>query len=618
MKRFAAIKDHKQESRLFFNRAITAFAVIGIIFLLMVGRLGYLQIIQHTKYITLAENNRVKLVPIAPNRGLIYDRNGVLLAENLPAYSLEIIPEKVDDIPETLAALSAIITITEDDRTEFYKTLKSQRRFQGIPIRLQLTEEELAGFSVQRHKFPGVEVNARLIRHYLYPELTAHSIGYVGRINEQEMAYIDKSNYSATQHIGKVGIEKQYEATLHGTVGYQQIELNAGGRIVRVLEHHPPQSGNDLYLSIDIKLQEAAQQALADKKGSVIAIEPQTGEVLAFVSMPSFDPNLFVQGISHKNYQMLRDDPERPLFNRALVAQYPPASTIKPLLGIYGLEHHYITTDTVIYDPGYFQLPNSKRRYRDWRAHGHVDFNEAIAESCDVYFYKLSMNMGIKNMAKAFTQFGYGSPTGIDMPGESRGLVPTPEWKERTQKEPWYPGETVIVSIGQGHMLATPLQLAHATATLANQGVRMQPRAVKSIKAPKQEPVDTRAVIIDQIPIRDPANWEAVQQGMIDVVHSRYGTARGIGNNVSYLIAGKTGTAQVFSLNGATYNEKNLAKHLRDHKVFVAYAPADDPQIALAVFVENDIGQTQIARDVLDFYILGPPPKEEEQDAAEL
>lgn len=613
MKKIFTIKDQKQESRLFFSRAITAFSVIGLIFFLMAIRLGYLQLLQHEKYITLAENNRVKLMPIAPNRGLIYDRNGILLAENLPAYSLEITPEKIDDIPSTIDALSQLVTITEDDKKEFYDTLKTKRRFQGVPIRLQLTEEELARFSVQRHKFPGVEINARLIRHYLYPELTGHSIGYVGRINEQEMNYIDKSNYSATQHIGKVGVEKEYEDVLHGTVGYQQIELNAGGRIVRVLEHHPPKAGNNLYLAIDIKLQEAAQRALGEKKGAVVAIEPSTGEVLAFVSTPAFDPNLFVQGISHTNYQTLRNDPQRPLFNRALVATYPPASTVKPLLGIYGLENHYITPHNSYYCPGAFSLPNSKRRYRDWRRHGDVNLNEAIAESCDVYFYKLSMNMGINNMAKAFQQFGYGKPTGIDLPAESSGLVPTPEWKERTQKEPWYPGETVIVSIGQGQMLTTPLQLAHATSTLANEGKRMQPRVVKQIKN-DQIVYDTPPVVIEEIPVRDPANWEAVKKGMINVVHAPYGTARGIGHNSPYLIAGKTGTAQVFSLNGATYNEKNLAKHLRDHKLFIAYAPADDPQIALAVFVENDIGQTQIARDVLDFYILGKNSMTEKEE----
>ena len=379
MKRFAAFKDHKQENRLFFRRAVTAYAVIGIIFLLLISRLAYLQIIQNDKYTTLAENNRVKLVPIAPNRGLIFDRNGVLLAENLPAYSLEIIPEKVEDIPGTIEALSEIVTITEDDQTEFFNTLKTKRRFQGVPIRLQLSEEEVASFSVQRHKFPGVDINASLVRHYLYPELTAHSVGYVGRINEQEMGNIDKSNYSATQHIGKTGVEKKYEDSLHGTVGYQQIELNAGGRIVRVLEHHPPQSGNDLYLAMDIKFQEIAQQSLGKRKGSVIAIEPTTGEVLAFVSTPSFNANLFVQGINHTNYQALRDDPARPLFNRALVAQYPPASTIKPILGIYGLENQYINTRTTIYDPGYFRLPNSRHRYRDWRAHGRVNLNKAMS-----------------------------------------------------------------------------------------------------------------------------------------------------------------------------------------------------------------------------------------------
>ena len=429
MKNRIALKDQKQEQELFFRRAVTAFIVIGFIFSLIIGRLGYLQIVENNKYTTLAENNRVKLVPIAPNRGLIYDRNGVLLAENLPAYSLEIIPEKVKDIPATIEELSTIVSITEEDQKVFYETLKRKRRFQGVPIRLQLTEEELASFSERRHEFPGIEINAGLVRNYLYPALTAHSIGYVGRINEQEMEVIDKSNYSATQHIGKVGVEKSYEEILHGKVGYQQIEVNAGGRIVRVLEYNPPEPGADIYLSIDINLQRTAQVALGEKKGALIAVDPNNGEVLAFVSTPTYDANLFIQGIDHKTYQELRDDPNRPLFNRALTAQYPPGSTIKPIYGIYGLENNYITPEYTISDPGYFKLANRAQPFRDWRAHGRVNFRKSIAVSCNTYYYRLAQRMGIENLYAAGTQFGYGQVTGIDLPGEAKGLMPNSEWK---------------------------------------------------------------------------------------------------------------------------------------------------------------------------------------------
>lgn len=600
------LKDQKQERQLLVTRSMTAFVIISILFILIGVRLGYLQIVAHNKYTTLAENNRVKLVPIAPNRGLIYDRNGVLLAENMPAYTLEIIPERVNDLAATIEALSRIITITDEDQTNFYKTLKRKRRFQGVPLRYHLSETELANFAEQRHLFPGVEVNAGLVRTYLYPALTAHAIGYVGRINEQEMETIDKSNYSATQYIGKVGVEKYYESQLHGTVGYQQIEVNAAGRIVRTLEYHPPQPGGDLYLSLDINLQRVAQTALGEKRGAVVAIEPRTGEVLAFVSNPTFNSNLFIQGIDYHNYQALRDAPERPLYNRALIGQYPPASTVKPLIGLYALENNFIDTEKNISDPGWFQLPNSKHRYRDWRAHGFVNMSTAIEVSCNVYFYRLAHQMGIRHLSQSLMQFGYGQPTGIDMPGEGKGLVPTPEWKEGLNGEPWYAGETVVAGVGQGYTLATPLQLAHAVATLANNGERVRPHLGKKIVYPDNRVTEIEPEIIHQIPIKDPQNWEFMRTAMQQVTHGGRGTAVGIGRTSPYRIAGKTGTAQVYNLRGGKYNENRVAKHLRDHKFFIAYAPADNPQIAVAVLVENDVGQTAIARMVMDYYLLGP------------
>ncbi|MFI4954887.1 MAG: penicillin-binding protein 2 [Gammaproteobacteria bacterium] len=606
VKKRIALKDQNQERKLLVVRAISAFVVIGIIFVLISARLGYLQIVAHNKYTTLAENNRVKLVPIAPNRGLIYDRNGELLAENLPSYSLEIIPERVDDLSATIEALSKVVNISDEDQTNFYKTLKRKRRFQGVPLRYQLSEEELANFAEQRHLFPGVEVNAGLVRNYLYPALTAHAIGYVGRINEQEMEQIDKSNYSATQHLGKVGVEKQYEDQLHGTVGYQQIEVNAAGRIVRILEYHPPQPGGDLYLSLDINLQRVAQTALGEKRGAVVAIDPRTGEILAFVSNPTFNSNLFIQGIDYHNYQELRDSPERPLYNRALVGQYPPASTVKPLIGLYALENNFITPEKTVSDPGWFQLPNSKHRYRDWRAHGTVNMSSAIEVSCNVYFYRLAQQMGIKHLSQSLMQFGYGQPTGIDMPGEGKGVVPTPEWKEGLNGEPWYAGETVVAGVGQGYTLVTPLQAAHAVATLANQGQRMRPHLGKKIIYPDQTIQEIASEVITQIPIQNEENWQFMQTAMEQVAHGSRGTATGIGRTSPYRIAGKTGTAQVYNLRGSKYNESRVAKHLRDHKLFIAYAPAEDPKIAIAVLVENDVGQTVIARTVMDYYLLGP------------
>lgn len=604
MKHEFALKDQKQEKELFFNRAVTAFIVIGIIFSMIIIRLGYLQLVDHSRYITLAENNRVKIVPVAPNRGLIYDRNGVLLAENLPAYSLEIIPEQVDDIELIIEELSYIVAITKEDKEEFYTTLKKKRRFQGIPIRLQLTDEELANFSERRHEFPGVEVNAGLVRHYIYPALTAHSIGYVGRINEQEMEVIDKSNYSASLHMGKVGVEKSYEKELHGTVGYQQVEVNAGGRVVRVLEYNPPEAGTDLYLGIDINLQRVAQVALGEKKGAVVAIDPNTGEILAFVSNPTFDANLFIQGIDQESYTALNTSPDRPLFNRALIGQYPPGSTVKPIFGLYALENDFTTPRHSIYDPGHFVL-GGRQRFRDWRAHGEVDLHKAITVSCNTYFYQLAHKMGINHLANASTQFGYGQTTGIDLPGEAKGIVPSPEWKEKAHGQPWYPGETISAGIGQGYTLVTPIQLANASATMANKGQRMQPRIVRATAPLGEEPVLIDPIIIDEIPIKNEKNWDYMNKAMQGVAHGSGGTAAGIGYNSPYRIAGKTGTAQVFNLAGGSYNESKLAKHLRDHKLFIAFAPADDPKIAVAVLVENDIGQTAIARTVMDYYLIG-------------
>ncbi len=607
-----AIKDYLHESQLFLGRALVSAIIVIALLLLLVLRLAYLQITSHDHFTTLSRDNRLKLVPLPPTRGLIYDRDGVLLAQNVPAYSLEITPERVRDMKATLDGLDKLIPISDDDRERFAELRKQRRRFDSIPIRVKLEEEEVARFAVNRHRFPGVDIQAKLLREYPLGPETAHVLGYVGRINEQELAQIDTSNYSGTSYIGKNGVEKYYEDLLHGKVGFQQVEVNASGRVLRVLEDRPPIPGSDLRLFLDNGLQKEAMQSLGDYNGALAAIDVRTGGVLALVSKPGFDPNLFVEGISTRTFTELRDSKNKPLFNRALRGQYPPGSTIKPFVGLAGLEGQTIALDEEKYCPGFYRLPGQAHRYRDWKktGHGPMAVHEAIVQSCDVFFYDLAHALGVEQLHEFLARFGFGSRTGVDLSGELGGLLPSREWKSRSRREPWYPGETLIMGIGQGYFLVTPLQLASAVATLASGGKRLRPRVVASIQAPGPDSkLKSTTARSKQLEVASPDDWARITDAMTDVVEGRRGTARRIRTD-SYRIAGKTGTAQVFTVKqDEEYDEEKIARELRDHALFVAFAPVEDPQIAVAVIVENGghggSVAAPIARRVMDKYLLG-------------
>ena len=604
-------KDHVRESRTLTSRVIISAAVVLILLGTLVLRLAHLQITNHNHFTTLSHENRVKLLPLPPTRGLIYDRNGVILAQNLPTHSLEITPEQVKDIDQTLADLAKIITISEDNLKRFHRLRKQKRRFDSIPIRVRLNEREVARFAVNRHRFPGVEIQARLLRNYPQGESMAHLVGYVARINQQELERINTSNYAGTSHIGKTGLEKSYEDVLHGTVGMQQVEVNATGRIIRVLENHPPTPGQDIHLHIDASLQAIAAKAFGEKNGAAVAINPNTGGVLALVSKPGFNPNLFVEGISSAAYGALQQSDDNPLFDRALRGQYPPGSTTKPFVALAGLETGTITYAEKKFCPGFYQLPKHEHRYRDWKkqGHGYTDMEKSIVESCDVYYYDLAHEMGIDKMSRFLRPFGFGQKSGIDITGELRGLLPSREWKESTRNIAWYPGETLITGIGQGYFLTTPLQLASATATLATHGVLRTPRVVAQITgaAPSEtgNPLQPEPT---QLPVINQKNWDDIIFAMTQVVEGMRGTARHI-RTEAYRIAAKTGTAQVFTVKqDEEYDAETVAEKMRDHALFIAFAPVKEPQIAIAVIVEHGghggAVAAPIARTIMDHYLL--------------
>lgn len=607
------IKDHFRET-LLFQRRILFSAVLGCLLLAgIISRLFYLQVISHEHYTTLSEDNRVSIVPISPTRGLIYDRNGVLLAQNLPSRTLELIPEHIPDINETLEQLRSLIQITDEEIARFHELRKKKRRFEGIPLRFRLDDSEYSRIAVNQDHLPGVEITAELARHYPQGKLASHAIGYVGRINEEELTRLEASRYSATKHIGKVGVERSYEDELHGEVGYQRVETNAAGRIVDILERTLPVPGKNLYLTLDARVQLVAEQAFADNNGALVALDPDSGEVIAFVSVPTYDPNLFVNGIDSKTYEELSNSPERPLFNRALQGQYPPGSTLKPFMGLAGLEYKLINPEQPIRCPGYYTLKGDDRKYRDWKKEGHGEtaLTKAIVQSCDVYFYDLSLALKIDRMEEFLGRFGFGRPTGIDIRGEESGLLPGKDWKRRVHHLPWFPGETLITSIGQGFTLATPLQLAEITAELGSRGKRFKPHIVHASAEPgEKELMVQEARPEPAVPKENPQNWEYVIDAMTQVVHSLHGTARGISRDLQYKVAGKTGTAQVFGIKeDEEYEEDKVAKKLRDHALFIAFAPAEAPKIAVAVVVENGghggSVAAPIARKVMDAYLLG-------------
>jgi len=607
------LKDPHQENRLIRRRIIAAAIIVVVLMAIVLARLYVLQVVEYAHYSTLSNSNRVRIKALPPARGLIFDRNGVVLADNLPAYRLEIIREEVDNLDQTLHDLRQLVEISDLEIKRYRRASARRRPFESVPLLLNLDDRDVARLAVNLHRFPGVEINARLTRNYPLGSHAVHVLGYVGRIDERDLNQLDEANYAGTSHVGKLGIEKYYESELHGEVGYQRVEVNASGRTLRVLEESPPSAGADLHLSIDSSLQQLAESLFADQRGSLVAIDPNNGEVLAMVSMPSFDPNLFVNGISSRDYSALRDSRDRPLFNRSLTGQYPPGSTTKPFFGLAGLEHNVVSPNQKKFCKGYYQLPNNEHRYRDWKkeGHGNLDMQGAIAQSCDVYFYDMSYDLGIDRMSEFMRQFGFGERTGIDTTSERPGLMPSRDWKRGARGMPWFPGETLITSIGQGAFLATPLQLASATAALANHGTRYRPQLVRQVDdGPTTEAFSMPAEINGVYNVRKELNWQHVINGMERVVHGIRGTAhRSIGLDAPYRIAGKTGTAQVFGIGqDEEYEEEEVALRLRDHALFVSFAPVESPRIAVAVIVENgghgSSVAAPIARKIMDAYLL--------------
>ena len=618
LNRAVELRDHQRELYNFQLRlAIAGGAVLFAFFILFV-RFFYVQVVQHDYYHTLAEQNRIFIVPVVPNRGLIVDRNGVVLAHNFAAYTLEIMPTQVDDFEDMISRLSILVDITPKDRRRFQKLLEEGHDFASVPIRTRLNDEEVARFAVNAYRFPGVDLNARLFRHYPNAEIASHVVGYIGRISDPDVAELKAkgmaANYSASDYIGKVGLEQRYEKDLRGVTGYEHVETDANGQSVRTLRSILPVSGNDLRLALDARLQQVAEQVFGDHRGSLVAIEPATGGVLALVSRPGFDPNLFVEGIDPQNWDALNNSPDHPLNNRALQGVYPPGSTFKPFMALAGLESGKRKPGFTISDPGYFMLGGSGRAYRDWKAGGHgiVNLHKAVVESCDTYFYGLAHELGIDAIHDFIGQFGLGSKTGIDIEGEVDGLLPSQEWKQRRFQQKWYVGDTISVGIGQGYNRTTPLQLAFATAILANDGRIFRPHVVQHIQDSQTGELTTiEPEPIGEVPLK-PENVKRVRDAMVDVMKPG-GTAAWAGMGAKYLFAGKTGTAQVIGLKGQKYDEDRIHARHRDHALFIGYAPADDPKIALAVLVENgghgSSTAAPIARQVIDFYLLGKEPQ---------
>lgn len=616
-----------------FRTGIAA-AFVLFAFALLLGRFVWLQVIQHDFYRTRAEDNRIALIPIVPNRGVITDRNGVVLARNYSAFTLEITPSRVDDLEATIDAIAGVIDIQPKDRKRFKRLMDEAKNFESIPIRTRLSDAEVAKFTAQRYRFPGVEVKARLFRQYPMGKIASHALGYIGRITERDLKWIEESekqaNYKGTDHIGKTGLEQRYEFELHGETGYEEVEIDAGGRALRSLKRIPPVSGNNLQLTLDIKLQEITEKAFGDRKGALVAIDPATGGILALVSTPTYDPNLFVDGITPDNWKELNDDPDKPMVNRTINGAYPPGSTFKPFMALAALESGKRTPQQTISDPGFYTFGNHTFRDDKKGGHGLVDMYKSVVHSCDTYYYILANDLGIDAIARFMGSIGLGHKTGIDLgkddASESKGVLPSPEWKKQRFKRPeqqkWYAGETISIGIGQGYNAYTPIQLAQATATLANNGVMFRPHLAHHI-------VDTRTGEIRPIepkPLRElgwkQKNLEAIHRAMIGV--NKEGTGARAFAGAPYESGGKTGTAQVFSLKGSQYKESAVKKNLRDHALFIAYAPVDKPKIALAVLVENGGFGAQsaapIARMVLDYYLLGKLPAgaaREDSDAIE-
>ncbi len=605
---FEHLKDHYSEARIFSHRLIVVMVVIVGLLGVLLARFYNLQVVNYKDYVTRSDSNRVQVQPIPPTRGLIYDRNGILLADNRPSYTLTLIKERIGKLDETLEILDQLLTFKPEELDKFNKLIKQRRRpFEAVPLRYRLTEAEIARLAVNEYRLSGVEVKAELVRHYPLNELTAHSVGYVGRINDRELSSFDEDQYrrySGTHTIGKIGLEKYYEDKLLGEVGYQNVETNARGRVLRVLERTDPVPGANLTLHFDSLLQQVSFKALGGRRGSVVAVDVKTGGVLAMASTPSYNPNLFVTGISFKDYRALNQSLDLPLFNRAIQGQYPPGSTLKPMLGLGGLHHNVIDANYSVKDPGYYQLEGEERQYRDWKRKGHghrIRLLQAVTESCDTYYYDLAFRMGIDKIHAFGSQFGLGDRTGVDIPSERRGIWPSRDWKRRVRGLPWFPGDSLNVGIGQGDVLTTPMQLAVMTATLANYGKQFKPQFVHRVNEQTMAPIEVSQAEVNA------SHWDQIFDAMESVVHGKRGTAQSIRYGMDYRIAGKTGTAQVVGIaQGEEYDSEALAERQRDHALFVAFAPADDPQIAVAVIVENGEKSStaaKIARKVFDAYL---------------
>ena len=609
------IKDTWAEQRLFLRRAVLAGLLVFGLSSVVVARLAQLQIAQYDYFSAQSQGNRIRVQPTPPQRGLIFDRNGQVLAENVPSFQLELTPEQVPDVEDTLLRLAAAEIIEPDELEEIRVLIDSHRRFDAVAIRTRLSEATVARFAVQRPRFPGVEIRARLTRAYRLGPAIAHAIGYVGGISLQDRRELDEGDYAGTSLVGKVGVERSYEDVLHGDVGHAEVLVNARGRQMQVLDSDAPVPGRDLILTLDAGVQLAAWEALAGRRGAVVAIDPRNGEVLALVSAPAYDPNGISSGLTRKAFRALQEDPDRPLFNRALRGAYPPGSTIKPILALAGLNLDAIDPDRQIYCGGFYQLPGKSHRYRDWKRGGHglVDMHDAIAESCDVYFYELATELGISRMAEFLRRFGLGATTGIDVPGEKFGLVPDPQWKRaafsRREDQPWYPGETVIAGIGQGYLLATPLQLAHATATIATRGKRYQPTLMKGYRLSGTGATnEDMARPLPPVGVDSDTDWDRVISAMNAVLQSDRGTARAVGMDAPFTMAGKSGTAQVFTVaQDEEYESEEIDERMRDHALFIAFAPLEAPRIAVAVIIENGESGSRVAapvaRTVLETYL---------------
>lgn len=606
MRASSTFKNHHQEQRVITLRLLWALIIVGILTLVLTARLFWLQSTEHDRYITLSDQNRIQTLAIAPPRGLIYDRHGRLLALNQPNFSLSLIPEQVPDMPDLFAQLRQWIDLNDDDIRRFELRRKTQRRpWEPALLKAGLSETQIAQIAARQHQLPGVRIDAIPTRRYPYGPMLAHLLGYVNRINTNDLERMspeELSNYSGSNFHGRTGVEAEYERLLHGYAGYQKVETNARGRVLQTLQQVAPTPGENLYLHLDIDVQQVAWDALEGKRGAVVAIDPRNGGVIAFASRPAYDPNLFVTGISVANYSSYRDDIDQPLFNRALQGQYAPGSTIKPIVGLAGIEGGVTDWQRTIWDPGYYRLEGVERPFRDWKrgGHGWVDMKKAMVESCDTYFYDMTFKLGIDKLHEFLSQFGLGERSGIDLPGESRGILPSREWKRGSKGQPWYHGDTINTSIGQGYMLATPLQLATATAQIARHGKVVVPRVAQF-----DQPETPR-----EIKLKDPKDWEKMHQAMAAVVTSPNGTARRIGN-APYGIAAKTGTSQVFTLGmNQIYNANEIEERLRDHALFVGFAPLDNPAIAITVLVENGGGggsaAAPIARQVMDAWLLNP------------